>query len=293
VVPLPTILSEAADAAFDAAYQSGIVLVAASGNSSTPYVGYPAAYETVIAVGATDEADNLATFSQWGTDQELTAPGVNNLSSYMVGQGQETSVTVDTDSDRELEAIALEFAGMTARRGITAATVYAGLGSAVEFASVNCTGRIALMTRGGPTFAQKAEAAMNAGCAAAIIHNNQPGNFNGTLGTATTSDGRPWIPVVSITLDDGLYLKEQIDSRATRTTLLNVAGNLAIFSGTSMASPNAAGVAALVLSKNPALSPDQVRAVLRGSANDLGTPGWDPVFGYGRVNAKRAVEIAP
>jgi subtilisin len=293
VVPLPTILSEAADAAFDAAYQSGIVLVAASGNSSTPYVGYPAAYETVIAVGATDEADNLATFSQWGTDQELTAPGVNNLSSYIFGQGQETSVTVDTDSDRELEAIALEFAGMTARRGITAATVYAGLGTAVEFASVNCTEGIALMTRGGPTFAQKAEAAMNAGCAAAIIHNNQPGNFNGTLGTATTSDGRSWIPVVSITLDDGLYLKDQIDSRATRTTLLNVAGNLAIFSGTSMASPNAAGVAALVLSKNPALSPDQVRAVLRGSANDLGTPGWDPVFGYGRVNARRAVEITP
>jgi serine protease len=293
LVPLPTILSEAADAAFDAAYQRGIVLIAASGNSSTPYVGYPAAYETVVAVGATDEADNLATFSQWGTDQELTAPGVNNLSSYMVGQGQETSVTVDTDNGRELEAIALLFAGMTGRRGVTEQTVYAGLGTAVEFAGVDCGGKIALMTRGGPTFAQKVEEAMNAGCVAAIIHNNQPGNFNGTLGTETTSDGRPWIAAVSITLDDGLYLKQQIDSRPTTTTVLNVPGNLAIFSGTSMASPNASGVAALVLSKNPTLSPDQVRSVLRASSNDLGTPGWDPVFGYGRVNARRAVEITP
>jgi subtilisin family serine protease len=293
VVSLPTALSPASDAAFDAVYQHGIVLIAASGNSSAPYVGYPAAHEKVIAVGATDEADNLATFSQWGTDQELTAPGVNNLSSYLVGQGQETSVTVDTDNDRELEAVALEFAGKTVRRGITATTVYAGLGSAVEFASVNCTGRIALVTRGGPTFAQKAEAAMNAGCAAAIIHNNQPGNFNGTLSTETTSDGRPWLPIVSISLDDGLYLKDQIDSRTTRTTLLNVAGNLAIFSGTSMASPNATGVAALVLSRNPALSPDQVRAVLHASANDVGAAGWDPMFGYGRVNARRAVEITP
>jgi subtilisin len=292
-VSLPTTLSPASDAAFDATYQRGIVLVAASGNSSTPYVGYPAAHQSVIAVGATDDADNLATFSQWGTDQELTAPGVSNLSSYPVGTGQTTTLTVVTDNDRELEAIPMEFAGMTGRRGITSEAVYAGLGTAVEFASVDCVGKTALITRGGPTFAQKTEAAMNAGCAAAIIHNNQPGNFNGTLGTETTSDGRPWIPVVSITLDDGLYLKNQIESRTTRTTLINIAGNLLIASGTSMASPHATGVAALVLSRNPGFSPDQVRAVLRASSNDLGTPGWDPRFGYGRVNARRAVEITP
>jgi hypothetical protein len=48
-----------------------------------------------------------------------------------------------------------------------------------------------------------------------------------------------------------------------------------------------------VLSKNPTLTPVQVRNVLRSSANDLGTPGWDPVFGHGRVNAKRAVTQTP
>jgi subtilisin family serine protease len=290
---LPISDSPAADAALDAAYERGIVLVGASGNSSTPYVGYPAAHAKVIAVGATDDADNLATFSQWGTDQELTAPGVNNLASYLVGQGQETAVTVDTDNGRELEAIALEFAGMTARRGIRAGAIYVGLGTVVEFSGVNCTGKIAVIARGGESFAAKTQNAMNAGCAAAIIHNNQPGNFNGTLGTETTSDGRPWIPVVSISLDDGLYLKNQIESRATTTTLINTAGNLATLSGTSMASPHAAGVAALVLSKNLSLSPDQVRTVLRGSAKDLGTPGWDPLFGYGRVNARRAIEQTP
>jgi subtilisin family serine protease len=289
-VPIP---SEAEEAALNAAYARGIVLVAASGNSSAPVVGFPAGYASVIAVGATDDQDNLATFSQWGSDQELTAPGVSNLASYLVGQGQSTTLTVDTDNDRELEAIPMEFAGMTSKRGVRSEAVYAGLGTAVEFEGVNCVGKTALITRGGPTFAQKAEAAMNAGCAAAIIHNNQPGNFNGTLGTATTSDGRPWIPVVSITLDDGLYLKDQIESRTTRTTLINVAGNLAVLSGTSMASPHAAGVATLVLSKNPSLTSDQVRAVLRASSNDLGAAGWDPMFGYGRVNARRAVEQTP
>lgn len=290
VVSTPTSPSEAADLAFTAAYQRGVLLVAASGNSSTPYVGYPAAHKDVIAVGATDDADMLASFSQFGADQELTAPGVNNLASYLVGQGIDTKLTVDTDSDRELETIALLFAGQTRKSGLSVATVYAGLGTPVEFQSVQCTGRTVLVIRGGLSFAEKTVNAMNAGCAAIIIGNNQPGNFNGTLGTATAPDGRPWIPAVSITLEDGLYLKNQIETKSTVTTLVNAPGNLAMLSGTSMASPHAAGVAALVIGKNPTLTPDQVRAILRSSSDDLGAPGWDPVFGHGRVNARKAVQ---
>lgn len=281
-VPVP---SAAEEAALNAAYSRGIVLIAASGNSSIPAVGFPAAYESVIAVGATDDEDQLATFSQWGEDQELTAPGVNNLSSVPVGMGQTTDLTVDSDNGRELDAIALEFAGLTTRRGATADTIYVGLGTQADFASVNCIGRTALITRGGTTFAQKATEAKAAGCVAAIIHNNQPGNFNGTLG----AEG-DWLPVVSISLEEGLYLKEQIDRQPTTTTLLNVIGDYAIFSGTSMASPHAAGVAALVIGKNPALAPADVRQILRDSSDDRGTAGWDPLYGYGRVNARRAVE---
>jgi subtilisin len=292
-VSVPISPSDAAEAAFNEAYARGIVLVGASGNSSTPWVGYPAAYESVIAVGATDDADLIASFSQTGEDQEVTAPGVNNLSSYIVGQGQSTTLTVPTDNDRELEAIALEFAGMTRKQGLTTDAVYANFGTAADYEATNCAGKTAVVMRGGTTFAQKVEEAMNAGCVAVIIHNHSPGNFNGTLGTATTSDGRAWIPAVSITLDDGLYLKDQIAARPTRTKLLNVAGNLAVLSGTSMASPHAAGVAALVLSKNPALTPDQVRAILRASSLDLGPAGWDPVFGYGRVQARNAVVQTP
>lgn len=289
VIPVP---SQSEEAAMNAAYERGIVLVAASGNNSSPTVGFPAAYEAVIAVGATDDQDNLATFSQWGTEQELTAPGVNNLSSYLKGQGQETSLSVDTDDDRELEAIALQFAGMTRKKGMTAENVYAGFGTAADFQTVDCSGKTAVYSRGGGTFASTVENAMNAGCIAVTIHNNQPGNFNGTLGTETASDGRAWIPAVSISLTDGLYLRDQIEAQTTVTTLLNVAGNLAIFSGTSMASPHAAGVAALVRGKHPGLVPDAVRMILRQSAEDLGAPGWDAQYGYGRVNARRAVEGA-
>ncbi len=289
-VPIP---SAAEEAAMQAAYDRGIVLIAASGNASEPVVSYPAGYESVVAVGATDDEDQLASFSSYGTDQELTAPGVANFASYLVGLGQRTDLHVDSDGGRGLDAIAMQYAGMTKKSGLTATTIYAGLGTEAEFAGVECTGKTALITRGGITFAQKTANAMKAGCAAAIIHNNQPGNFNGTLGTATSPSGAAWIPVVSISLDEGLYLKNEIDSGTTTTTLLNVSGDQASLSGTSMASPHAAGVATLVVGKNPTLSPERVREILRASSDDVGAPGWDPQYGYGRVNAQKAVAATP
>jgi subtilisin family serine protease len=62
--------------------------------------------------------------------------------------------------------------------------------------------------------------------------------------------------------------------------------------GTSFASPIVAGVAALMLSANPALSPGDVVSLLQQTAEDLGSPGYDSSFGWGRVNAYRAVEAA-
>jgi subtilisin family serine protease len=60
--------------------------------------------------------------------------------------------------------------------------------------------------------------------------------------------------------------------------------------GTSMAAPHATGVAALIIGKNGGdMDPAKVEAALRASADDLGKPGRDPYYGYGRVNAYRAV----
>jgi subtilisin family serine protease len=63
-------------------------------------------------------------------------------------------------------------------------------------------------------------------------------------------------------------------------------------SGTSMASPHVAGVAALIRAQHPELSPEQVRQVLRSSADDIGATGFDNQFGYGRLNANRSLTIA-
>jgi subtilisin family serine protease len=62
------------------------------------------------------------------------------------------------------------------------------------------------------------------------------------------------------------------------------------FSGTSMASPHVAGVAALVRADRPGLNAAQVEGVLRASATDLGAPGRDDLYGSGRVDAKAALD---
>jgi len=65
------------------------------------------------------------------------------------------------------------------------------------------------------------------------------------------------------------------------------------WSGTSMACPHAAGVAALMLQKNPTLSPAGVDSLLELSSLDLGTVGKDNQFGSGRIDALAAVNLVP
>ena len=136
--------------ALQRAYDAGIVIVAASGNDYANSISYPAKYDTVIAVGATDSSDNRAAFSNYGPELEVVAPGVDIYSTYL-GGGYET------------------------------------------------------------------------------------------------------------------------------------------LSGTSMATPMVSGVVALMLSKNPNLTPAEVRQILHDTALDLGASGWDQYYGYGRVQADAAV----
>jgi len=66
----------------------------------------------------------------------------------------------------------------------------------------------------------------------------------------------------------------------------------AALSGTSMASPHVAALAALIRSVNPALKNTEVYDIMRQSAVDLGTAGKDDYFGYGQINVARALQLA-
>lgn len=62
-------------------------------------------------------------------------------------------------------------------------------------------------------------------------------------------------------------------------------------SGTSMAAPHVAGLAALLLEMDPSLTPAEVRQLIRDGAVDLGSAGFDSAYGWGRVDAVNSLHL--
>lgn len=98
------------------------------------------------------------------------------------------------------------------------------------------------------------------------------------IGASTSTDTR-WIDS-----NHGLFVDLFAPGHLITTTDSGSDSDYATASGTSYASPIAAGVAAMIWSARPGLSPDDVEAILKASCDDIGDPGVDPVFGYGRVS---------
>jgi hypothetical protein len=69
----------------------------------------------------------------------------------------------------------------------------------------------------------------------------------------------------------------------------NVDGSFVWFSGTSSATPQVSGLAALILSKWPQLTGIEAGQVIVNTARDIGAPGVDPVFGHGLIDVRAAL----
>ncbi|HEY9854730.1 MAG TPA: S8 family serine peptidase, partial [Stenomitos sp.] len=96
---------------------------------------------------------------------------------------------------------------------------------------------------------------------------------------------------------------DRIDVAAPGGSILSTipvaSGSYATYSGTSMACPYVSGLAALVIARNDAGNVktdeafyDQVKQHLEATSDDLGAPGKDPKFGFGRVNVRKALTTA-
>jgi subtilisin family serine protease len=74
-------------------------------------------------------------------------------------------------------------------------------------------------------------------------------------------------------------------------------GQYTYYNGTSMAAPLVSGLAALLVAHNQLFGPLEIESLLVTYADDLGEPGWDPNYGYGRINAYKSlvgpVPVAP
>ena len=97
----------------------------------------------------------------------------------------------------------------------------------------------------------------------------------------------PW-PAYNTNADVFPYAKDIIDNDGLN---LNGSGpaDYFVMQGTSMACPLAAGVGALLLSDDPALTPEQVRHALESTAIDQGDTGYDNIYGWGLINAPAAI----
>lgn len=257
--------------AFARAFRRGLLLVAAAGNDGPEAPpSYPASYPSVISVGAVDARDAVADFSQHGV--EVVAPGVDVLSTVPTASGQ--LGLLSAAGVGQLPADPLEGSALGEAR---AAFFSCGLAQS----TCPAQGRICLIERGENTFAEKVQHCQEGGGSGAVILNNEPGSFAGTLGDQPST-----IPVVGLPQEAGPILAALPIGQVV--TLSVTAANYGLKSGTSMATPHVVGVAALAWSYHPACPARAVRLALDYSALGLGEPGRDPIYGFGLVQAQTA-----
>jgi len=269
------------------AYARGIVLVASSGNGddhsgSKPPVEFPAKLPTVIAVGATDDQRRLADFSSFGNDQELVAPGVNVPMDGVRRTGLDSGLTISGTNAPRVENLPFEFSPTGTVSGRLKSI---GLGTTADVAGVDLTGKIALIQRGSITFGEKVANAAAAGAVGAIVYNNVPGFISGTLGEPGA------IPAIEILPEDASRLIDRMANGPVSATVRVARTSYVDWSGTSFSAPHVAGVAALLLSADPSLTPAAVRHAMDSTATDLGRAGYDHRYGFGLVDACRAVRV--
>ncbi|MCX6556576.1 MAG: S8 family serine peptidase [Candidatus Aminicenantes bacterium] len=142
-------------------------------------------------------------------------------------------------------------------------------------------GNIALIERGDKTFAEKTRLAQEGGAVAAVIFNNEAGNFSGTLGEAGN-----WIPVVSLAREDGL-LEKALGIHPV--TLVIGASDYDIMEGTSMAAPYVCGTVGLLAALYP--TDAMLKRIARiYSASDRLASLDKKVKTGGRLNLARSLE---
>jgi subtilisin family serine protease len=246
--------------AIEVANAADVLFVAAAGNdglNNDSIPSYPASYAAanVIAVAASDHNDQLASFSNFGASSvDLAAPGVSILSTVPYTSEQTLSVGGTTYRGNRIDLAASgSVNGVLADGGLCGTT---GAWS----------GQIVLCERGGNlSFFTKVINVQNGGAVAAVIYNNVPGNFSGTLGIGNSSQ----IPAISLTQTDGQSLvANELGAASDLVSIYDPAAlGYDYLDGTSMATPHVSGAAVVLRAAEPALSVDQVKARILGGVD--------------------------
>ncbi|NVJ60551.1 MAG: S8 family serine peptidase [Gammaproteobacteria bacterium] len=271
--------------AFNSFTANGGLVLAAAGNDGNNVRSYPAGYKSVMMIGANDSNNNIASFSQFpsntktsgrgknvttetddGFGVEVTVGGVDTLSTYPSGGASIASMTAG--------GVGFAASAMENNGEASGSTYFMGTAEATDS---NAAGKICVIDRGVISFYDKVNNCESSGGIGAIIINNEAGMLYGTLGTTNDTT----IPAVGAALED----RTALTSASTASVKVG-ASDYGYMSGTSMATPGASGIAALVWSNFPTCSGTEIREAMKATAEDQGAAGRDDYFGYGIVKAK-------
>lgn len=292
----------------------GILSVAAAGNDGNDTRSYPASYDSVISVAALREDEQVAEFSQFPESShdpenppgnvhwdvvELSAGGYIVPSTWP--RGFDHRITVDETTHRGPRIVG------TPLGSASGPLVDGGLCRSDD-GDGGWSGAVVLCERGEVLFSEKINEVGDNGGLAAVIYNNETGNFLGTCVINNVNNCTTDTPAISLSQADGQTLVTEALGLAADFVSLeeNVvpAGGYHFISGTSMSTPGVAGGAALIWGAcgGPSgISNKDLRQLLRDSTRDLeGThpegsdygAGWDPVTGWGVLQLADALELA-
>ncbi|GAA59405.1 subtilisin [Pseudoalteromonas sp. BSi20652] len=262
---------------------AGGLVVAAAGNDGNNVRSYPAAYSSVMMIGANDADNQIADFSQFPscssgkgrrvtTDEtvcvEVTAGGVDTLSTYPAGMASAANMSADSTP---YASSAMENTGQA-----SATAYFMGTADSIDSGAA---GKVCLIDRGVVSFYDKVANCENSGGIGAVIINNEAGMLYATLGDTNNTA----IPAVGAAFEDRSALL------ASETVTIDIgASDYGFMSGTSMATPAVSGIAALVWSNHSECTGTEIRDALKATAQDQGALGRDDYFGYGIVKAADA-----
>jgi hypothetical protein len=252
-------------AAIGRAANAGVVVLAPVAFGISPPQAYPAAYDSVIGVGAVDANGVRYWASGTGAQVSLVARGKDVRSTALVRTGMDARATWGGVDHETLPL------GTT--RGVVAGTVYAcgrGTGTGSDVCPPAVEGNVALIRRGQTSLFDKVAYAASVGARGVIIANNVPGPLTATTGSTA-------VVAVTISQADGDALFAGAGTTAVELSVH--ASDYAALTGTLPAAALATGVAALVMADGAV----DVRAALESAALDLGAPGFDPEYGFGSV----------
>lgn len=266
--------------------RAGISVVAATGNYGIDSVLFPAAYPSVIAVGAVDRNMEIASFSQYGPEVTVVAPGVEVISTYPVGKGRKSFLTLKVGPRRIQSSIELMIGTTPSWNPQEMTVVDCGWGRPEDFKGKDLTGKIALVAKTNQSFADQIRSAMLAGSRHVLIYNTDDQYTDLRL---FEKENSLFASAYLIDAKLGWELRSLLAAGKNPVVSLQTIGtNYFETFGTSMASPHVAGVVALIKATNKKLTPAQIKSLLIKTALPL-TPNDHNKFGAGLVDAQAAV----